>query len=651
MQKDDFDKRPTPEELLELAKQEENQHKRGDLVIYLGYAPGVGKTYAMLSDAHLLKKEGVDVIVGYAETHGRPETEALLEGLELIEPIIVEYKGLKLKEVNFQKIIERNPELVIIDELFHTNPPGFIHPKRYQDIEDILNRNISVYTAMNIQHIESLNDLIYQITGIVIQETVPDSFIQQAKEIKLVDLTPEELLKRLKEGKVYVKNMAESAVKKYFRLGNLLALRQIALRVAADSVDEKMKNYMKHHAIAGPWAVKEKILVGVFASPYADQLIRAAYRLASEIDASWVAVHVETQKNAEFTENEKKWLNKAIELAQHLGGEIVWLKGDDIASEIIDYAKEHNITKIIIGKPLKFGFLRQTIPEKIITRTENIDIYLLSPKEKKTEIFLQKKRFKLKGFNQHIIGITNIILATTIGWLAKNYLNHSNLLAFILLVFTINAFFLNVSATVISAIIGILLFDFFFIPPQYSFAISDLNFFGTFLIYAAITTLISILASKLRKKIKQLKETRLKEMSFYEISKELVMANSLKQIFSITVNYIKKIFSCEVAIFTMVGDKLEIVAKTELFNINKDLEGIASWCFFNKKEAGLGTNTIPNAPVFFIPMLTSKDIYGVIGISFHQDKNLLTIEDKITLSTISHLTALAVERIELFYSI
>jgi len=514
----DDDKRPLPEELLEVAKQEEQEtQKKGKLTIYLGYAPGVGKTYAMLYDAHLRKKEGIDIVVGYAETHNRPETEALLEGLEVIEPLIVEYKGQKLKEVDFDKILKRKPQIVIIDELAHSNPPTFKHAKRYQDIEELLNAGIDVYTALNVQHIESLNDLVYQITGITVKETVPDKFIEQAQEIKLIDLTPEELLKRLKEGKVYIKDMAQIAVKKYFRLGNLLALRQIALRIVADRVDKKMSQYMKQHAIAGPWAIKEKILVGVFASPYADQLIRATYRFANEIDAQWIALHVETERNKQFTEAEKEWLEKAFELVQQLGGEIAWIKGDDIAESIIDYAKSHNITKIVIGKPKKFSLFRQSIPEKLITQTEDIDIYLLSPKEKKINEFVSKKKVKLDKINQIAIGIGSVVLASAIGLMLQPYLNRTNLLAFFLLVLILNALFLNIPAVIVSTIIGILLFDFFFIEPTYSFSIYDLNFFLSFLEYIVIAILIIISITKLRNKIKLLKESHLREMILYEL--------------------------------------------------------------------------------------------------------------------------------------
>jgi two-component system sensor histidine kinase KdpD len=278
--------RPSPEALLQLAQQEEAQKSRGRLTIYFGASPGVGKTYAMLSDARLRQQEGREVVLGYVATHGRAETEALLEGLEIIPPKVFAYKGMQLQEVDLDRIIKRKPSIVLVDELAHTNAPGARHAKRYQDVEELLKAGIDVYTTVNVQHLESLNDVIFQVMGLKVRETVPDTVIQEADEIKLIDLPPEELLKRLDEGKVYVKGIIGIAVENFFRPGNLLALREMALRVVAGSVDSRMLQYMKAHAIAGPWPVQERVVVGVFASPYAEKLVRAAFR-ASGSPSMW----------------------------------------------------------------------------------------------------------------------------------------------------------------------------------------------------------------------------------------------------------------------------------------------------------------------------------------------------------------------------
>jgi len=647
MAEDDI-KRPSPEELLEVANQETNTQKKGKLTIYLGYAPGVGKTYAMLYDAHLRKKDGVDVVVGYAETHNRQETEKLLEGLEVIEPLIVDYKGLKLKEVNFEKILERKPQLVVIDELAHTNPPGFKNAKRYQDVEEILNAGIDVYTALNVQHIESLNDLVFQITNIAIKETVPDKFIELATEIKLVDLTPEELLKRLNDGKVYVKDMAQAAVKKYFRPGNLLALRQIALRVVADSVDDKMRTYMKQHAIAGPWSVKEKVLVGIFASPYAEQLVRATYRFATELEAQWIAIHIETQKNHDFTEQEEIWLNKAFDLVRSLGGQIVWIKGDDVTTEMVNYAKSQNVTKIVIGKPRKLNIFSPSIPEKLIMQTEFIDVYLVAPKEKKAQEFLKKKKYSFIRIKQYIYSTVNVTLATILGLTLKNHLSHSSLMAIFLATLFYNALMFGTIPVILSIVISVLMFDFFFIPPEYTFYVSDFNYLISFLVYAVVIVSVSTLVTKLKFKMKLLKESQLRESSLYELSNNLVMANTKEQVLSILINHIKKLFNTESAIFIAdENNKLKLGAKTKAFDINSESQGIANWSFINKKNAGFGTETIANASALYIPMITTNDVFGVIAIELKQINKRLTIDERVALDAIAHLGAIALERLKL----
>jgi len=639
---DDELKRPSPEEMLELAKSEEKA-KKGQLTIYLGYAPGVGKTYAMLSDAHLRKKEGLDIVVGFAETHNRPETEYLLEGLEIISPLIIEYKSLKLKEIDFEKIIKRRPQIVIIDELAHTNPPSFSNSKRYQDIENLLNHGIDVYTAVNVQHIESFKDIILQISKIQIKEAIPDKFFQEASEIKLVDITPEELLKRLKEGKIYLEDIVKSAADKYFRVGNLLALRQITLRVVADSVDEKMRLYMMQHAIAGPWSIRKKVLVGVFASPYANQLIRAAYRFASEIDAQWIALHVETQKNKTFMEDETKWLNGALDLVRNLGGQIVWLKGDDPAKEMIDYAKDHNVTKIVIGKPKKFNLLSRSIPEKLITKTKNIDIYMLDLKEEAANF--KREKFKPNHLNQYTLGLINIFLVSILAFILKNYLNHTNTISLFLLALIINAFFLQIVPTLISTFVSMLIFDFFFIPPFYSFAISDLNYFFSFIVYSIAVATISVLASKLKNKVQTLKESQKREIGLYELSSDLVMAKSINHVLSLTINHIKKLFICEAAIFIKEQEKFKVGVKTEKFEISPEIKGIVSWSFVNKKSAGFGTETFSNAKSLYLPILTAKEVYGVIAVNITETSNILKIDDRIALDAITHLAAMTLERI------
>ena len=636
-------KRPSPEALLELAQKVEAQERRGRLTIYFGSAPGVGKTYAMLSDARLRKQEKVDVVVGYAETHGRPETDVLLEGLEIIPPLVVEYMGLQLKEVDLGKVLARKPKLVLVDELAHTNAPGLRHVKRYQDIQEIVNTGIDVYTTLNVQHIESLNDIIFRITNIRVHETVPDTIIEVADEVKLIDLPPEELLKRLDEGKVYVKDIAGVAVDEFFRPANLLALRQLALRVVAGSVDEKMRHYMQAHAIAGPWPVKERVLVGIFASPYAEKLVRAAFRLASQIDAECIAYHVETERDKRLSEKEKDWLNNALELARKLGAQVVWIKGSDVTQEIADYAQDHNVTKIVIGKPRRFGIF-PSIPRKLLMKTPNIDIYLLDAKAKPKS--LPRKRVLHSRPANYAISFLAVCIMSLIAFLLRGTLSQINLLFLLFLPLILSALYLGRGPSIFAALIAILIFDYLFVPPYFTLTISDLEYFLWFVVYVVVVLVISNLALKLRSKVEMLRQSESRSTTLYALSRDLVTAHTVEQVLSILVQHITQIFPCQMAIFLPIDGEPIVKAKTVDFDINPNVLGVASWVLLNKQSAGRGTGTLPEAKAFYLPMRTTEQVVGVMAFLFGKDKQILTPENQVIMETIARLGAMAIERIK-----
>jgi two-component system sensor histidine kinase KdpD len=635
-------KRPSPEALLEVAQKVEASEKRGKLTIYFGSAPGVGKTYAMLSDARLRKQESVDVVVGYVETHGRPETEVLLEGLETIPPLIVEYMGIQLKEVDLEKVFARKPKLVLVDELAHTDAPGLRNAKRYQDVEEILNAGIDVYTTMNVQHVESLNDIVFQITNIRMRETVPDTVVEGADEIKLIDLPPEELIKRLHEGKVYVKDMAKSAVHKYFRPGNLMALRQLSLRTVAGSVDEKMRSYMQAHAIAGPWPTKERVLAGIFASPYAEKIVRSAFRLASELGAEWIAFYVETERHKTLSEKEKEWLNKAMDLAKQLGARLIWVKGSDVTQEMADYARNNNVTKIIVGKPRRFWLL-QSIPRKLLTRTPNIDIYLLDARVDPK--LMPKKRITFAKPMNYAIGILAVGVMSLIAFLLRNSLNEVNLLFLLLLPVILSALYLGKGPSIVAAITSILIFDYLFVPPHFTFVVHDVQYFVSFIVYIIVVVVISNLASQLRSKVEMLKQSEVKNIGLYGLSRDLVTARNVEQVLAIMVRHTLQIFPCEMAIFLPFDDKLTVKAKTTEFEINPQVLGVASWVLINKQSAGRSTTTLPQAKAFYLPMMSGEKIIGVVGFDFKGSEDIMTTEKRVVLKTIARLGAMAIERI------
>ena len=635
-------KRPSPEALLEVARKAEVSETRGKLTIYFGSAPGVGKTYAMLTDARIRKQEGIDVAVGYVETHGRAETDALLDGLEIIPPLVVKYMGVKLREVDLGKVLDRKPKLVLVDELAHSDAPGLRNAKRYQDVEEILNAGIDVYTTMNVQHVESLNDIVYQITNIRVRETVPDTVIEGADEIKLVDLPPEELIKRLHEGKVYIKDMALSAVGKFFRPGNLLALRQLSLRAVAGSVDEKMRTYMRAHAIAGPWQAKERVMVGVFASPYAEKLIRAAFRLANDIDAEWIALYAETERHKTLSEKEKEWLNKALDLAKQLGARMIWMKGSDVTEVMADYARNNNVTKIIIGKPRRFWLL-QSIPRKLLTKTPNIDIYLLDARVEPN--VMPRKRMIFAKPMYYVLGILAVGFVSLIAFLLRNSLNQVSELFLLLLPVIISALYLGRGPSIVSAIASILLFDYLFIPPYFTFVVGDVQYFVSFVVFIIVIGVISNLASRLHGKVELLKQSEVKNIALFSLSRDLVTANTVEQVLSLMVRHTLQVFPCEMVIFLPEGEKLSVKAKTPDFEINSQALGVASWVFINRQTAGRSTNTLPQAKAYYLPMISGDRILGVAGVDFKGKEEALTSEKRVVLKTIVRLGAMAVDRI------
>ncbi len=385
-------RRPDPDELLKLITAEEARENRGKLTIYFGYAPGVGKTYSMLSDAQGLCKEGKGVVIGWLQTHGRKETESLAEGMEFVPTIEVEYSGIRLKEMNLQAILDRKPEIVVVDELAHTNAPGMKHQKRYQDVEEILDAGIDVYATLNVQHLESLNDTVAKISGAIMRETVPDPLFLSSDEVKLIDLPVDDLLKRLKEGKVYTRDMAKEAVHRFFEPYTLLGLRQLATREVSIRLDYRMFRYLKEHGLTGPWYASDRIMVGLHASPYAIQIVRAAFRLSSELNAELIAVHVVSDQDKRFTDEEKAWLQKAIAVAESLKVKIVELRGNDISAEMARFANENNITKILIGKPLRHGNIRPI--DRLLLLTSGIDVYIYAGQGKEPVSGADEMMFK-----------------------------------------------------------------------------------------------------------------------------------------------------------------------------------------------------------------------------------------------------------------
>jgi len=492
-----------------------------------------------------------------------------------------------------------------------------------------------------VQHLESQNDTVFRITGIRVSETIPDTFFQLANEIKLVDLTFEELLKRLKEGKVYAKDMAENAVKRFFKPGNLLALREMSLRLVAGSVDDKMLQYMRVHAIAGPWSATERILVGVLASPYAEQLIRSAFRIASELNIEWIAIYVETAKHAQLSDKEHEWLKNAMDLAEKLGASVVWIKGDDIAEEIARYAQSHNVTKIVMGKPRHFG-LFPTLARQILVRTKDIDVFLFAGKSEQP---IPKKKIALISPLNYVISAVAVILGSLFGFLLRDILGPINLLFLMLLPVVIIAIYLGRGPSIFAAVLSVLIFDYFFIPPYFSFAVSDVRYFLSYLLFIAFAFVISNLASRLDYKVRQLQKSESRNTILYELSRDLVTSQNMDQVFHMMIHHTRQIFPCEMAIFLPENGEISVRASTDGFQINPKELGIATWVWHNGEPAGMGTDTLPEAWAYYLPMKTVDTLKGIVGFHFDNPGQILTPENKIVIDTIARLGALAIERI------
>jgi len=669
---DEQNLRPDPDALLR--EVERDDVKKGRLKIFLGYAPGVGKTYAMLQDAHVYKKRGSDVAVGFVETHGRAETEALLTGLEIIPAKTFDYRGILLTEMDIDAILARKPSVVLVDELAHTNAEGSRHPKRYQDIEELLENGIDVLTAVNIQHFESMNDSVARITGIRMQETLPDTFFDRADEVQVIDVPWEELNQRLKEGKVYVPRQALHAIDNFFQRGNLFALRELMLTLVARKMDSELLNYMRAKAIPGPWPASEKLVVCVGASPYAKQLIRKAYSVAKDTHAQWYAVYVLPTGIKEPTGRDKIYLTDALNLAEELGAKIVTLSGRDIADEILQFARDNNVTRIVIGKPLRSmlaEFIKGSPVIRLLYARSEFELHMIAPlsdAEATAAVTTSRKlSFKL---SQYLLTAAMIIAVTAMNALLQYGIEPFSLVYLYLIAIIAAALLFGIWPSVFASCFSLLVFDFFFTEPRFSLSMNDpreiINL-GVFLLTAiVIGQLVKIvrrqnLSLQLRVERIELIEEMSKEFLSLPPLEQLVegLANLthetkstlaflrttiLSDISTLTIKYIQRVFSvpCFVLFKEKQGELLIWAKSDPALDITVNDMAVANWSVTHGAVAGSGTETLPSIPFFYFPIKTQEETIGVIGIRLGF-KNLLPEQRRI-LGTIANLTSLAATR-------
>jgi two-component system sensor histidine kinase KdpD len=597
----------------------------------------------MLADALSRRGDGLDIVIGYVETHGRAETDALAARLETIPLISVDYQGLTLREPDLDAILKRRPQIVIIDELAHTDAPGSRHAKRYQDIEEILRAGISAYTTVNIQHIESQNDIVAQITGIRVAETVPDTFFYDADEIRLIDIPPEELRIRLRAGKVYVRDMAEQAVRRFFSVENLLALRQIALRFMAQVTDRQMLTRMRARAIPGPWPAGERLLVGIRPGPTADQMVRAAYRLADRFRADWIVISIGTEEEQNLTDQERRWLNDAMESARSLGGRIVRYRGGDVPGELIRYARQHNVTMIMLGKPRGLDIFYSPVYRTMV-RSKGIDIFLYEPKAAvNIPIHRQLPQFVSPNL---IVSAILIALVTITNYFLRSFISPSNLLIIQLIPVVAAALFFRRRTAIVTAIVSILVFDFAFVVPYYTLTIDDWEYFISFVGYVVIAFIISNLATRLRYLLPQIRRSEAKVEAVAILSRDLVNVAHRQEIFDTLYHHMKQFSEGAFAIFTPGVEGLFMNVGDPDYPLTQKEWTIAQWVFENGQTAGRGTETLPTGVGHYVPMRASGVTFGVLAFAFKNPDEILTPENKDILQTMTYLGALALERVE-----
>jgi two-component system sensor histidine kinase KdpD len=643
--------RPDPDVLLARVQGEERQKHRGKLKIFLGYIAGVGKTYEMLKAAHLRRAEGIDVQAGYVETHGRPETEALLEELTVIPRKMMEYRGVTLPELDLDTTLILRPSLVLVDELAHTNVPGSRHPKRYQDVEELLDAGIDVYTTLNVQHIESLNDVVAQITGVLVRETVPDRVIDEAAEIEVVDLTPSELLQRLRDGKVYVPDLAARAIEQFFNEGNLYALRELTLRRAAERIDEQMLAYMQTRAIPGPWAAGEHILVSVSSGPLSERLVRTARRQADRVGAQWTAIYVETPAHHRLSKEAKEQLSRTLQLAEKLGATTVSLFGLNIASTVIEYARLHNITRIIIGKTLRprwQEYVFGSVVDELIHYSGNIDIYVISSSE-----HIQQKIGDLDFLlpvtlpRDYLACIALIAAITIIGWLIKAFISPTNLAMLYLLGVVVIAFRKGLRPAIFTAIFSVLAFDFFFIPPHLTFRVTDTEYLITFAGMIIVGALISLLVTRAREHAFAASEREKETGTLYALSQDLAVAADADSIIGAVTRHIREIFQWESVILLPDEDHLTVHLPESGLTLDADDIAVATWAFQHGAVAGYDTDTLHGSRLRYIPLQSSAGVLGIMGVKPADPDGVITHEQERILTAFANQMALALERVNL----
>jgi len=646
----EIDSRPSPDALLDRAERE----MRGRLKIFLGAAPGVGKTYEMLMSGRARLADGVDVAIGIVETHGRAETAALVEGFEVIPRRKIEYRGQQLEEMDLDAILARRPALVLVDELAHTNVAGARHPKRYLDVEEILSRGIDVYSTLNIQHVESLNDVVAQITRIRVRETVPDSIIDRADDIEIIDITPDDLIKRLADGKVYVPKTAKRAIENYFSPGNLTALRELALRRTAQRVDDQLLNHMQAHAISGPWAAGERLLVCVDHGPKGASLVRYARRQADRLRAPWAALHLETPQSAGLSEEDKDRLAANMRLAEQLGAETVTLPALTPSREIIAYANANNFTHIVVGRPSRPGwrqFWQGNVTYDLIRHAGDISVHVIAGDAKAEQPRRGMKSAEaLQPFRigPYLLSMVFVALAILVGVALNQTLDVQNLALVFLMAVLAASVRGGLGAGLFASILGALAFNFFFLEPRYTFTVRDPESLVALFFYFGVALVASNLTAAVHRQAAAARQRARMTEDLYLFSKKLAGTGTLDDVLWATAFQIASMLKVRVVILLPEAGAVAVKAGYPPDDTLADADiAAAKWAWEHDRPAGRGADTLPGARRLYLPMRTGREAVGVIGLDNDRQGPILAPEQQRLFDALSDQAALAIERVQL----
>jgi len=641
-------KRPDPDALLASLKREEARQKRGKLKIFLGMCPGVGKTYAMLQAARQQQTEGIDVLIGVAETHERKETQALLEGLTVASKLKIEYRGTLLEEMDLDTVFMIRPQLAVVDELAHSNVPGSRHPKRYQDVLELLAAGIDVYTTLNVQHVESRAEAVYQITGVRVHETVPDSIVDGADEIALIDLSPEQLRQRLDDGKVYLGERAVTAADNFFREENLTALREMALRLTAERVNQDLREIMTEQKIEGPWKSGERLMVAIGPTPFSESLIRWTRLAAASLNASWLAVYVETAKTLD--EDEKKRLTRNLTLARQLGAEVIVKSGSDVAGILLEVARQNNVSQICVGKPygnpLWDWFRSGSLIQQLIHKSGDIDIHMVRVKS----VGLGKSKHRRRAMaaaKPQEFGITLLIVAgvTALSFFVEQFSGYSSVSLIYLLGVVLSGMILNRWSVLLLAASSAVLWDYLFIPPRFTFLINkphDAMMFGMFFVTALVMGHITTRLRE-REQAERKQEDRLNTL--YQLTRIIAMTRESKEAIKNALGKLEEVLQVRGAIFLTDSKGRPDFEKSRCGNLvlSGKERSVATWAFQKREAAGRFTETLPEAENFHLPLVSMNKSLGVLVICPLQDR-IWTLDQRTLLESFASLMTVMLEK-------